>query len=239
MIPVFGQPIPSQPAVIQTAAWTVGDSVTLDAIVTSIALDQGQVCVSCAGGQSYQIKAQDADIIVPPLARAGSLKDLSAGMHVHVIGEHGSGTAIHADRIRVTPAAEETADPTAPKPPVVDLSTYTGILIDTQAQAGILRSRAPVIYGPDMATLYPDRSHVPNPDEVQDESVIRYYCTTDAAAAGVGGAHPLILTAQKVVGPASDSVVLSADDAALFKALDQRLHYSLNWKVGFLVPGSH
>jgi hypothetical protein len=60
---------------------------------------------------------------------------------------------------------------------------------------------------------------------------------TDAKA-GVGGSNPLVLVPVSIVGPAKDSVVLSAADTATFKALDQRLHYSDTWKVGFLIPSN-
>jgi hypothetical protein len=119
--------------------------------------------------------------------------------------------------------------------PQVDLDDATGILIDCR-DTNILRSPSPSIVGPDNELLYPDRSDVPTPDEVQDESIVRYYRTLSDAEAGVGGDHPLILHAIAVVGPAQDGVELSAQDMALFIALNKRLNYMHTWKVGFLVP---
>jgi hypothetical protein len=44
-----------------------------------------------------------------------------------------------------------------------------------------------------------------------------------------------IRTAQAVIGPAEDAVRLTAVDVARFQALDKRLHFTRNWKVGFLL----
>ena len=118
--------------------------------------------------------------------------------------------------------------------------TYTGIVIDASGFANIQRSPAPAIYGPGPQgdLVYPDRSHVPTPDQVQDESIVRYYRTMDAARAGVGGDHPLVIVPTAVVGPAKDSVVLSAADEDAFKGLDKKIHFTDNWKVAFLVPAN-
>lgn len=119
------------------------------------------------------------------------------------------------------------------------LDRYTGILIDARHLPNILRSPSPAIYGPEPSEslLYPDRSDVPTPDEVQDETIVRYYHTAAEASNGVDGTNPLILPAQAVLGPAKDSLQLSADDMVLFNALEKNLHFSHTWKVGFLVPG--
>ena len=97
----------------------------------------------------------------------------------------------------------------------------------------------PAVFGPEPgeSLLYPDRSHVPTPDEVQDESIVRYYRTETDARTGVAGDNPLILPAQAVLTPAQDALQLSADDMVLFNALENRLHFSRTWKVGFLIPG--
>lgn len=226
--PVDATPLPPAPATV--------DTMRLEGVIKSIDSDGGKICVvGDDDGQPYDVKTTDADIIVPLVNRAGLLSDLSAGMIVHVVGERVDGGVIVADRIRVMPDEGGTAAP-APQPAITDLSSYTGIIIDVTGAGDIERSPAPQIYGPDMSLLYPDRSHVPTPDEVQDESIVRYYRSQDAAIGGVGGSHPLVLLAQQVVGPAHDSVMLSATDADLFKALDQRLGYTRNWKVGFLIP---
>lgn len=124
----------------------------------------------------------------------------------------------------------------APSQP--NLDGYTGILIDASSYASIQRSPAPAIYGPDSGLVYPDRSHVPTPDQVQDESIVRYYRSMDDAKAGVCGSNPLVLTPTAVVGPAKDSVTLAAVDVDSFKNLDKRLHYIQTWKVGFLIPAN-
>ena len=115
---------------------------------------------------------------------------------------------------------------------------YTGILIDARHLSTIDRSPAPAIYGPgpDMSLLYPNRSDVPTPDEVQDESIVRYYHTEADAEAGVGGSHPLILTALAVLGPAHDALQLSADDMVRLQDAEKSLHFVETWKVGFLIP---
>ena len=121
------------------------------------------------------------------------------------------------------------------------MDAYTGILIDTRSLPSISRSPAPAIYGPlpDQVLLYPDRSHVPTPDEVQEESIVRYYWTIDAGEKGIAGSNPLILTPLAVLGPAQDAVQLSAVDAARFQALNKRLKFTQTWKVGFLMPADH
>ncbi len=131
--------------------------------------------------------------------------------------------------------------PPSPDPQLVlaHLDSYTGILIDTRHLSTMSRSPAPSIFGPEPgeSLLYPDRSHVPTPDEVQTESVVRYYRTMADAHAGVCGDNPLILPAQAVLTPAQDSVRLSASDMVLFNALEQKLHFTRTWKVGFLLAG--
>ena len=125
----------------------------------------------------------------------------------------------------------------APAAPI-DLSACTGIVIDARHLAEIDRSPAPEIHGPvpDAALLYPDRSHVPTPDEVQEESVVRYYHSEDEAKKGHVGANPLFLKAEAVLGPAHDGLRLSAVDMARLQELDRLIHFSRTWKVGFLVP---
>jgi hypothetical protein len=115
---------------------------------------------------------------------------------------------------------------------------YTGILIDARQLPDITRSENPAIYGPAPTSdlVYPDRSHVPTPDEVQDESTVRYYRTLADAETGVGGLNPLIIEAVSVVTPAKDSLQVSADDEARIQDLDKQLHFTQTWKVGFLVP---
>ncbi len=131
--------------------------------------------------------------------------------------------------------------PPSPDPQFVlaNLDSFTGILIDARHLPNISRSPAPGVYGPEPgeSLLYPDRSHVPTPDAVQDESIVRYYRTPADARAGVCGDNPLILPGQAVLTPAQDAVRLSANDMVLFNALEQKLHFSRTWKVGFLIPG--
>ena len=118
-------------------------------------------------------------------------------------------------------------------------AAYTGILIDARHLPTIDRSPAPCLFGPQPASvlLYPDRSNVPTPDEVQEQSVVRYYKSEDEARKGFVGANPLILKAVEVVGPAHDSLRLSAEDMAILQAADKTIQFTKNWKVGFLIPG--
>jgi hypothetical protein len=231
-VPVDANPAPA-PVALDT-----DDAVTLIGTVDRVASERDVVIVTGDDTQTYRVRAGRADIILPDTDRAGTLDDLGHGVRVKVIAERISDSVLDANRIRVLGPAED-----APPPPVAvapvqveDLSVYTGILIDVRDFRNISRSPSPAIYGPDMSLMYPDRAHVPTPDEVQDESIVRYYRSEDAADAGVGGSHPLILPAEEVVGPAEDSVMLSADNATLFNKLNDRLHFMSNWKVGFLVP---
>jgi hypothetical protein len=117
---------------------------------------------------------------------------------------------------------------------------YTGILINARSLPDITRSMNPVIYGPAPGSdlIYPDRSHVPNPDQCQDESTARYYRTVADAEAGVGGPNPMIVEAMSVVGYAKDSLTVTADDEQRMQNLDKQLHYSQTWKLGILVPAN-
>jgi hypothetical protein len=136
------------------------------------------------------------------------------------------------------PAATARPIPASPDPrETLDrLDTFTGVLIDARHLPEIARSPAPTITGPGKLLAYPDRSHVPTPDEVQEQSVIRYYMTIEDAKAGVAGSNPLILPAQAILGPARDITQLSAADVVLLLALDQKLQFSRTWKVGILLP---
>ena len=156
-----------------------------------------------------------------------------------------------AEAVRVLPPVAIPSSLVVPPAPIAavavsipvaapDGEEYTGILIDARGLPGIMRSPAPAIYGPDPggSLLYPDRSHVPTPDEVQDESVVRYYHTVNDAEAGVAGSHPLILNATAVLGYAKDALQLSADDMSRFNDLEKKLHFTQTWKVGFLIPAN-
>ncbi len=215
---------------------------TLDGFVRDVDTAHSQVTLLGDDDKRYTADTRETDIILRGTERAGLTSDLSHGMRVHLVGVLQPGGLVEADRIRVLPA------PDAPAPVIVapvavaeNMDAYTGILIDCRSLPSISRSPAPAIYGtvPDAALLYPDRSHVPTPDEVQEESIVRYYWTVDSAAAGVGGTNPLILTAQAVLGPAKDAVQLTPEDSARFQILDKRLHFTRTWKVGFLMPADH
>ncbi len=126
----------------------------------------------------------------------------------------------------------------APEP-----GAYTGVIIDARHLSEISRSPAPALYeapAPDAsgggALLYPDRAHVPTPDEVQDATVVRYYYDEADAKARLVGANPLILRAVAVVGPARDAVTLTPADARLLAQADKSTHFTRNWRVGFLLP---
>jgi len=235
--PVDVMPAPV-PVVVPAPITDRGPTMTVEAVVTSIITDQDQLFIIDDNDRVYRVKADNADIIIPGIDRAGTLAEIGKGARVKVIGETESdGKVILADRIRLVVDAEPTpvqAPPPAPQP--MDLSSYTGILIDVRDMEAIQRSPNPSIFDADMNLMYPDRSHVPSPDEVQNESTVRYYRSLDDAKAGVCGDNPLVLHAEMVVGPADDGVLLGADDAALFKELDKRLGYTQNWKVGFLIP---
>ena len=219
-----------------------GPQFTLDALVRDVDAAHSQVTLLGDDDKRYTADTRQTDIILHGTERAGLTSDLSHGMRVHLVGVLQPGGLVEADRIRVLPAPELSPAPVvAPVPISENLDAYTGILIDARSLPDISRSPAPAIYAtaPDATLLYPDRSHVPTPDEVQEESIVRYYWTVDSAAAGVGGTNPLILTAIAVLGPAKDAVQLTPEDAARFQLLDKRLHFTRTWKVGFLMPAEH
>lgn len=229
-------PVPASPAL-------EGTPVNMEAVVTQVDADGRHITVLNPNDKYVTADTLGSDIILRNADQEGQFTDLTRGMHIRLIGTQAPDGMIQADRIRVeagtAPATTEAVTDPVPAPSVpvdVDLSQFTGILIDARSLPGVMRSPAPTIIGPDGTLLYPDRAHVPTPDEVQDESIVRYYHSLDEAEQGVAGPHPLILTAAAVVGPASDGVQLSESDAALLQALDKRLRFTRTWKVGFLIP---
>ncbi len=234
-------PLPTIPLPPEPALLPAQPQLNLDALIRDVDAAHNRVTVLGDDDKRYALDVQGTDIILRGTERAGQLADLTRGMRVRLIGVFLPSGVVEADRLRVLPAPEEPARAPAPVAPVVeDMSVYTGILIDARSLPRISRSPAPAVYGPapDQNLLYPDRSHVPTPDEVQEESIVRYYHAEGDAESGIGGAHPLILTAQAVLGPAEDAVQLSAEDAARFQALDKRLRFTRTWKVGFLIPAN-
>lgn len=232
--PAISLPLPSEPAPAPAQP-----QLTLDGLIRDVDAAHHQVVVLGDDDKRYTLDLQGTDIILRGTERAGQFEDLARGMRVHLVGALLPSGVVEADRLRILPAIEAPTPPPAPVAPVVeDMSVYTGILIDARALPRMSRSPAPAIYGPapDQNLLYPDRSHVPTPDEVQEESIVRYYHSETDGESGIGGAHPLILTAQAVLGPAEDAVQLTAEDAARFQALDKRLRFTRTWKVGFLIP---
>ncbi len=247
-LPEVEDPLPEAPVTpvlplpVPTVAAAPGPQFLLDGLVREIDAPHYQVTLLGDDDKRYTANLQDTDIILRGTERAGQVADLSRGMRVHVVGVLLPGGLVEADRVRVLPAPELSPAPVvAPVPVTENMDAYTGILIDCRSLPDISRSPAPAIYAtaPDATLLYPDRSHVPTPDEVQEESIVRYYWTVDSAASGVGGTNPLILTAIAVLGPAKDAVQLSPEDAARFQILDKRLHFTRTWKVGFLMPADH
>ena len=234
---------PALPIPVPTVATAPGPQFLLDGVVRDIDLAHDQVTLLGDDDKRYTANLDQTDIILRGTERMGQIADLSRGTRVHLVGVLQPDGTVEADRLRVLPAAEQMPPPPVAAPVIVsdNLDSYTGILIDARGLSDISRSPAPAIYSiaPDAALLYPDRSHVPTPDEVQEESIVRYYWNVDSAASGVGGTNPLILTAVAVVGPAKDAVELSPEDSARFQALDKRLHFTRTWKVGFLMPADH
>lgn len=234
-------PPPALPLPPEPAPASPQPQLNVDGLIREVDASRNLVTLLGDDDKRYALDTHAADIILRGTKRAGQTADLARGMRVRLIGVLQPDGRVEADRLRVLPASEAPAPPPAPVVPVVeDMSVYTGVLIDARSLPRISRSPAPAIYGalPDQSLLYPDRSHVPTPDEVQEESVVRYYHAEGDAESGIGGAHPLILTAQAVLGPAEDAVQLSAEDAARFQALDKRLRFTRTWKVGFLIPAN-
>ncbi len=237
--PVDAAPLPLPAPIVAVSA---EPQFILDGMVRDVDAAHGQITLLGDDDKRYTADMSNTDIILIGTEREGLLSDLAHGMRVHLVGFQTASGVIEADRLRVLPAPAAPAPVIAPVVPVVEnMDAYTGILIDARGLPTISRSPAPAIYGTtqDSLLLYPDRSHVPTPDEVQEESIVRYYWTIPDADAGVGGNNPLILTAQAVLGPAQDAVQLTPLDEARFRALDKRLHFTRTWKVGFLMPADH
>lgn len=230
-LPLPPEPVPASPQ----------PQLNVDGLIREVDTVRDQVTLLGDDDKRYALDTHAADIILRGTERAGQTADLTRGMRVRLVGVLLPDGRVEADRLRVLPAPEAPFVLPVPVAPVVeDMSVYTGILIDARSLPRISRSPAPAIYGPlpDQLLLYPDRSHVPTPDEVQEESIVRYYHAEADAGSGVGGARPLILTAQAVLGPAEDAVRLTPEDAARFQALDKRLHFTRTWKVGILIPAN-
>ncbi len=242
---VVVDPLPVTPVLplpVPTVATPAGPQFLLDGLVRDIDAPHYQVTLLGDDDKRYTANLQDTDIILRGTERAGQVADLSRGMRVHLVGVLLPDGTVEADRVRVLPTPEPAPEPlVAPVVVAENMDAYTGVLIDARSLPDISRSPAPAIYStaPDAALLYPDRSHVPTPDEVQEESIVRYYWNVDSASSGVGGTNPLILTAIAVLGPAKDAVQLSPEDSARFQLLDKRLHFTRTWKVGFLMPADH
>ncbi len=213
----------------------------VDVSVRDVDTVRNQATVLGDNDKRYTLDLQGTDIILLGSERMGTPADLSRGMRLRLVGVYLPSGNVEADRLRVLPLPEALPAPPAPIVPVVeDMSVYTGIVIDGRHLPRLSRSPAPAIYGalPDQTLLYPDRSHVPTPDEVQEQSIVRYYHAETDAETSIAGPHPLILTALSVLGPADDAVQLSPEDAARFQALDKRLHFTRTWKVGFLIAAN-
>ena len=236
--------MPVLPLPVPVIATSPQPQFTLDGLIRGVDAPHNQVTLLSDDDKRYTADTLNTDIILRGTERAGLTADLAQGMRIHLVGVLLPSGLVEADRIRVLPAASDppvAAPVAAPVPVAENMDAYTGILIDCRSLPNISRSPAPAIYAtaPDASLLYPDRSHVPTPDEVQEESIVRYYWTVDAASSGVGGTNPLILAGQAVLGPAQDAVQLSPEDAARFQLLDKRLHFTRTWKVGFLMPADH
>ena len=225
---------PASPLPPEPAPAPAQPQINMDGLIRTVDAAKKQILILGDDNKRCTADVAHTDIILPGMERAGQIGDLAAGTRVHLVGVTLPSGELEADRLRVLPAA-----PTPPAPENMD--AYTGILIDARNLPRISRSPAPAVYGPlpDQTLLYPDRSHVPTPDEVQEESIVRYYWTVEAADSGVAGSNPMILTPLAVLGPAQDAVQLSSVDADRFLTLNKRLHFTQTWKVGFLMPADH
>lgn len=233
--------LPAPPLPVALPLAPAQPQLNVDVSVRDVDIARAQATVLGDNDKRYTLDLQGTDIILLGSERMGTPADLSRGMRVRLVGVYLPSGNVEADRLRVLPLPEALPAPPAPIAPVVeDMSVYTGILIDGRHLPRLSRSPAPAIYGslPDQALLYPDRSHVPTPDEVQEQSIVRYYHAETDAETSIAGPHPLVLTALSVLGPADDAVQLSPEDAVRFQALDKRLHFTRTWKVGFLIAAN-
>ena len=183
------EPAPTTPLPAEPAPPPAQPQLNLDGLVREVDAARDQVTLLGDDDKRYTLDTHAADIILRGTERAGQTADLARGMRVRLIGALLPDGRVEADRLRVLAAPEAPAAPPAPVTPVVeDMSVYTGVLIDARSLPRISRSPAPAIYGalPDQSLLYPDRSHVPTPDEVQEESVVRYYHAESEAESGIG-----------------------------------------------------
>jgi len=240
-LPVVLAPLPAAPLPVDLPPAPAQPQLNVDVSVRDVDTMRNQATVLGDNDKRYTLDLQGTDIILLRSERMGTPADLSRGMRVRLIGVYLPSGMVEADRLRVLPPPEALPAPPAPIVPVVeDMSVYTGLLIDGRHLPRLSRSPAPAIYGalPDQTLLYPDRSHVPTPDEVQEQSIVRYYHVQTDAETSLAGPRPLVLTALSVLGPADDAVQLSPEDAARFQALDKRLHFTRTWKVGFLIPAN-
>ncbi|MBV9848171.1 MAG: hypothetical protein JO250_00645, partial [Armatimonadetes bacterium] len=189
-------PAPEAPApVVPAVPAPAGKDISLDARITKVDADGERIFLLGPDDQRLTVDTRGSDIILRATERAGQVGDLKRGMQVRLIGTQGPDGLVQADRIRVlpdpapAPEAVPADPPPAPDPGGTDLPVdahleqYTGILIDARDLPAIQRSPAPIILGPGPTPLllYPDRKHVPTPDEVQEESIVRYYRSVDAA----------------------------------------------------------
>jgi hypothetical protein len=146
-------------------------------------------------------------------------------------------TLLHQDGVKSTTLVPShlirtSADLTTPSalPPPEPL--YTGLIVDARA-LNLQRAMGPRILDTTGQVLYPDASHVPEIDFLQEHGMASY--VTEAGQARRSGPHPLILPALAVAGPGRDDLVVSREAAARILAANRRGRFLERWAVSILV----
>lgn len=133
----------------------------------------------------------------------------------------------------VKPAEQRAAEPDTRSDagdPKVEL--YTGLLVDAR-ELRIERDMGPRILDEDGQVVYPDASHMPDFDTLQDRGMADYY--TGASEAKRVGEHPFEVRALSISGAASTDVVVSNETAAFIREANKRGKFLQRWRVGILV----
>ncbi|HZO87405.1 MAG TPA: hypothetical protein VFB38_03635 [Chthonomonadaceae bacterium] len=132
----------------------------------------------------------------------------------------------------------EEADPTAPPlprevpEPAPEPENYTGLVIDAR-DLPLQRTMGPRILDENGRAVYPDPTHVPDFDFLQDRGMASY--DEDLGSARRAGSHPLIVRALDVAGPGHDDVVISNEAAQRIRETNRQCGFLRRWAVCILV----
>jgi hypothetical protein len=93
---------------------------------------------------------------------------------------------------------------------------------------------SPCIVSEDGTRIYPDPTHLPTIDFLEDRGLVSY--VSDIASSSRVGDRPLEITAVRADGSGKHTVVVSDADRDTILAAEREGHFLANWNVTFLMP---